>query len=59
MRVRIYLKSGSSFEFEATEFEARNSPVSNEIAAIKWAGDARQLPLYVNLSEVEAVVRCD
>lgn len=60
MLIRIYLKSGNVLpDFHCDEFTATRSRVTGELDGYEFKGGKIPRPLYVNLSQVEAICRVD
>lgn len=55
-RIEIVFKSGRVARFRCAEFSTTRNTVTNELTRITW-DDARPVPSYVRLSEVESVWR--
>lgn len=55
--VRVYLKSGRSFDIEADTVTCRHSNITGELASLSYEGATTGIPLYLNVNQVEAVVQ--
>lgn len=58
MKVRVFLKSGSTFEFQTKEMEIKTT--HNKLTYAKWDRELGGAQLqFLNLEEVEAMITED
>lgn len=55
--LRFILKNGSEFTVKCTEYTFEQSKVTNGLLYFKLKGVTENNPIFVNLSEVAAVIR--
>lgn len=60
MKIRIYLKSGHVLpDLICEEFEVERHRATGELVGYKFNGGEIPRPVYVDLDQVEAIVRVD
>ena len=60
MKIRIYLKSGVALpDLVCDEFEVERNRMTGTVQGYSFKGGCIPRPLYVDLSEVAAIVRVD
>lgn len=57
--VRVYLKSGQHFDICAEGVECKYSGLTGQLASLSYAGAVSGIPVYLDVGEVEAVVRLE
>lgn len=55
--VRVYLKSGRSFDIKADIVSCKRNTITGELVSLSCERTAAGLPLYLDLDQVAAVVQ--
>lgn len=55
--VRVYLKSGRSFDIEADIVRCKHNTITGELVSLSYEGAIAGIPLYLDVNQVEAVVQ--
>ena len=55
--VRVYLKSGRSFDMQAEVVKCKHNSITGELVSLSYEGATTGIPLYLDVNQVEAVVQ--
>lgn len=55
--VRVYLKSGRSFDIKADAVSCKRNAIAGELVSLSYEGATAGIPLYLNINQVEAIVQ--
>lgn len=55
--VRVYLKSGRSFDMQAEVVRCKHNTLTGELVSLFYEGGTDGTPLYLDVTQVEAVVQ--
>lgn len=55
--VRVYLKSGRSFDIQAEVVRCKHNTLTGELVSLSYEGGTDGIPLYLDVTQVEAVVQ--
>lgn len=55
--VRVYLKSGQHFDVCAEDVKCHYNGLTGDLTSFSYTGAVSGIPIYLDISEVEAVVQ--
>lgn len=55
--VRVYLKSGRSFDIQAEVVKCKHNTITGELVSLSYEGATDGIPLYLDVTQVEAVLQ--
>lgn len=55
--LRVFLKSGQSFDVRAEKGVCKYNSVTGELSSFKYEGAVAGIPIYLNIGQVEAIVQ--
>lgn len=55
--LRVFLKSGQSFDIRAESGVCRYSNITGELSSLAYEGAVAGIPIYLNPGQVEAIVQ--
>lgn len=58
-RIHIILKNGREIIMECDTFKVKRNPFTGKIEAAEWTGADLTQPLYIDLSDISAILRTD
>lgn len=58
-KIRVILKSGNEFVIECEKMTATYSTITGELEKLDYKGCAKNRPLYLDMSQVSAVLHED
>ena len=58
-KIRVILKRGNEFVIECEKMTATHSIITGELEKLDWEGCTKNRPLYLDMSQVSAVLHED